>query len=140
LNREYVCITDGDIVYENNGVFDFLLEHIGDNDMLIQSEGLDTDDVCSGFMFIKSNPRTISLFHPENVEIHKNTVGWDDQVYINEMKYKLKYKVLPLSLFPTGKYYDSYSDNIDPYLIHFNWIVGHEKKSIMIKYQKWVGL
>jgi hypothetical protein len=49
----------------------------------------------------------------------------------------MKYTRLPLSLFPTGKYYYKYSNNINPYMIHFNWIKGHEKKEKMIKYNKW---
>jgi len=137
LNNKFVCITDGDIVYENNIFFDFLLQNIGDNDMLIQSEGLEHDDLCSGFMFIKSNELTLSLFDPKNVELFKNEQNWDDQVYVNKNKYKLKYKTLPLSLFPTGKYYYTYSNNINPYMIHFNWIKGHEKKQKMINYNKW---
>ena len=136
LKNEYVCITDGDIVYENNIVFDYLLNNIQDNDLLIQSEGITIHDVCSGFMFIKSNENTISLFNPKNIEKYINTVGWDDQVYVNSIKDKLKYKKLPLSLFPTGKYYYEYN-NKSPYLIHFNWIIGHEKKKRMIQYNKW---
>ena len=137
LNYEYVCITDGDIVYENNCFIDFLLQNIEKNDMLIQSEGLEHQDLCSGFMFIKSNETTRLIFDPKNVEKYKNILKWDDQVYINNIRHKLKYKRLPLSLFPTGKYYYNYSNNIKPYLIHFNWIEGHEKKQRMIKYNKW---
>jgi hypothetical protein len=137
LNNEYVCITDGDIVYENNQIFDYLLSHIEDNDLLIQSEGIDVVDLCSGFMFIKSNENTISLFNPKNVERYKNKEGWGDQIYINSIKYKLKYKKLPLKLFPTGNYYYQYNKNIQPYLIHFNWVIGHEKKNKMMYYNKW---
>ena len=134
LNNEYVCITDGDIVYENNQIFDYLLSHIEDNDLLIQSEGICNLDLCSGFMFIKSNENTISLFNPKNIKIDK---GWDDQLYINSIKYKLKFKQLPLQLFPTGQYYYEYNNKISPYLIHFNFVVGHEKEKKMIHYNKW---
>ena len=136
LNNEYVCITDGDIVYENNQIFDYLLSNIEDNDLLIQSEGIYNLDLCSGFMFIKSNEHTISLFNPKNVEIYKNQKGWDDQVYINSIKYKFKFKKLPLQLFPTGNYYYENNKNIQPYLIHFNWVVGHEKINKMMHYNK----
>jgi hypothetical protein len=139
LKNKYVCFTDGDIVYENNTFFDFLLQNIGDNDMLIQSEGLDIDDLCSGFMFIKSNDCTLSIFNPKNTESFKNISNWDDQVYVNNNKYKMKYITLPLSLFPTGNYYYKYSNNINPYMIHFNWLRGHEKKQKMIEYNKWFG-
>ena len=138
LNNEYVCITDGDIVYENNQLFHYLLTNIEDNDLLIQSEGIYNIDLCTGFMFIKSNENTISIFNPENVKMYRNNVGWDDQIYVNTIKYKLKYKKLPIQLFPTGKYYYHYNNNIQqPYLIHFNWITGNQKKKRMIEYNKW---
>jgi hypothetical protein len=137
LNNEYVCITDGDIVYENNQIFDYLLSNIEDNDLLIQTEGIYNIDLCSGFMFIKSNENTISLFNPENVQMYRNEKGWDDQVYINSIKYKFKFKKLPLQLFPTGQYYYEYNNKISPYLIHFNFVVGHEKEKKMIHYNKW---
>ena len=137
LKNKFVCITDGDIVYENNDFLNYFLDNIDDNDILIQSEGIYNDILCSGLMFIKSNDLTISLFNPKKVEIYKNNTGWDDQIYINENKYKLQYKKLPISLFPTGRYYYNYSNKINPYLIHFNWISGNEKKNKMIEYNKW---
>jgi len=137
LNHKYVCITDGDIVYENNQMFDYLLNHIEDNDLLIQSEGIHTNAVCSGFMFIKSNTKTLSLFNPVNVEKYRNIEGWGDQIYVNSIKNKIKFKKLPLQLFPTGRYYYEYNKNIQPYMIHFNWVVGHEKKNRMKYYNKW---
>ena len=137
LNNEYVCFTDGDIVYESNNIFSYLLNNINDNEMLIQDENSkDKEVLCSGFMFIKSNENTLSLFNPENVKKYINTVGWDDQIYINDVKHLLKYKKLPLYLFPTGTYYYNYN-KIKPYLIHFNCVVGHEKKNKMIYYNKW---
>ena len=55
--------------------------------MLIQSEGLDIDDICSGFMFIKSNDVTLSIFNPKNVESYKNVLKWDDQVSIKRTEF-----------------------------------------------------
>ena len=137
LKYEYVCFTDGDIVYENNCIFDYLLNNIEDNDMLIQTEDIDNTELCSGFMFIKSNNLTLELFNPENIKKLINNPDWNDQLYINEIRDKIKYKVLPLELFPTGNYYYNNSDNINPYMIHFNWVVGHQKKQKMISYNKW---
>ena len=133
LNNKYVCITDGDIVYENNKIFDYLLDNIEDNELLIQSEGLYNDVLCAGFMFIKSNENTLTLFNPENVKKTRydkdgNDKDWNDQIYVNSIKHKLKFKELPLQLFPTGNYYYRFYETIQPYLIHFNWVVGHEKK------------
>jgi hypothetical protein len=137
IKYAYVCFTDGDIVFEKNTVFDFLCSHIGDNDLLIQSEGIEEKDLCTGFMFIRSNDKTRSIFNPARIENMKHTTGWDDQVYINSIRHMLTYKRLPLSFFPTGKYYYAYHKNIDPYLIHFNWTLGHEKKRKMIAHKKW---
>lgn len=88
-------------------------------------------------MFIQSNENTINLFNPENVKKYLNNIGWDDQVYVNSIRDKLKYKKLPLHLFPTGNYYYRFYNTIQPYLIHFNWVVGHEKKNRMKKHNKW---
>jgi len=138
LKYKYVCITDGDIVFENGNFLQYLLENIELNDLLIQTEYIDDENyvLCSGFMFIKSNADTLHFFNPKHIEHNKNTLGWDDQVYINDNKYKLKYKMLPIELFPNGKYY--YNNTIiNPYLIHFNWIIGHTKKQKMRDYGKW---
>ena len=119
----------------------YLLDKIEDNDMLIQNDGSNDDDtsnLCSGFMFIQSNPRTLKIFNPEEMDIHKNTVGWDDQVYINNIKNNLKFKTLPFDLFPTGAYYYKNHSSINPYMIHFNWVVGHEKERRMRCYNKWL--
>jgi len=141
LNYDYVCITDGDITFENSIFMDYLIQNIGDNDLLIQSESLSDDEnylLCSGFMFIKSNQNTIDIFNPDKTQNIKDTKEWDDQVYINEIKDKLKYKKLPLDLFPNGRYYFKYSSSINPYLIHFNWTIGNEKKEKMKFYNKWI--
>ena len=139
LKYKYVCFTDGDIVYENKNFLNYLINNIGDNELLIQNDTMDdnnTNNLCSGFMFIKSTPNTISLFNPNNVK-SKLKEGWGDQLYINEIKHKMKYKTLPLKLFPNGKYYYENKNIISPYLIHFNWIVGNEKKNKMIEHNKW---
>jgi len=138
-----VCITDGDIVYENNNFYNYLLDNLGDNDMLIQSDGMDNAadtnsyDSCCGFMFIKSNPKTIEFFDPKNTELYKDNGDWDEQVYMNKNKHKLRFKHLPLELFPNGRYYYENNTTLQPYMIHFNWIVGHVKKERMLQYNKW---
>jgi hypothetical protein len=136
LQHEYVLFTDGDIVFEDVQFYEYLVKNIGNNDMLIQTEHY-FDNVCSGFMFIKSNPLTQSLFNPSNVEQFKDTVGWGDQIYINSIKDKLNYEVLPPTLFPTGKYYYDNHTVLRPYMVHFNWAVGHDKKALMKHYNKW---
>ena len=107
--------------------------------MLIQTEYIDDKnyDLCSGFMFIKSNSNTLNFFNPKYIEHKKNTSGWDDQIYVNTNKHKLKYKMLPIELFLNGNYYYNNDNIINPYLIHFNWIIGNKKKEKMLSYGKW---
>ena len=133
--NEYVCITDGDIVFENPDFYNYLLENIQDNDILCQQDG--DDIICSGFMFIKSNTNTLNIFNPARMKEHENQLGWDDQVYMNDIKHLLKYKLLPLELFPNGSHYYNHYKALTPYLIHFNWLIGHLKKQKMIMHQKW---
>ena len=55
LEFDYVCITDGDIVFENPLFFNYLLKNIEDNDMLIQNDMMEDNDnnvLCSGFIFL----------------------------------------------------------------------------------------
>lgn len=140
LTNTYVLFSDGDIVYENNDFLEYLLTKIQDNDMLIQNDTPNNNDdsqLCSGFMLIKSNQNTLSLFNPSVMKNKKNEIGWDDQIYINRIKNKIKYTKLPLDLFPNGKYYYDNYTKITPYIIHFNWIIGHEKKEKMIFFNKW---
>jgi len=137
LKYKYVCYTDGDIVFENAIFLEYLKNNIEPYDMLIQDEYHDdNNDVCSGFMYIKSNEKTISLFNPEIVKQYKRPENWNDQIYINGIKDNMNYKCLPLDLFPNGKYYYNNS-NLTPYLIHFNWCIGNEKKYKMKHYGKW---
>jgi len=141
LKYKYVCITDGDIVYQNNNFMNYLLQNVGDYDMLIQNDRMsdkDNSQLCSGFMFIQSTDKTRKLFNPKLIEFNKFTVGWDDQVYVNNIKYKLKFKKLPLELFPNGRFYYINNKKINPYMIHFNFLYGHKKKERMMQYNKWL--
>ncbi len=139
-NSDFVCFTDGDIVFKNPSIFDYCHKMIGDKDLLIQNDTLDEmsdQNLCSGFMFIRSNANTLKYFDPQFVRDHSDIVGkWDDQIYINEHKDKLNFGVLPLPLFPTGGYYFEHYEKLSPYLIHFNWLVGHKKSDQFIKHNE----
>ena len=141
LENDYVCFTDGDIVFLDKKFMNFCLDFIKDNDMIIQNDMLSDSDhsnLCSGFMFVKANSKTLDTFHPRNVEKYVKP-GWDDQVYVNNIKSKLKYETLPLQFFPNGRYYYRSSElsRSKSMIVHFNWVVGHTKKTKMIQYKKW---
>ena len=109
LVNDFVCITDGDVVFRRE-FWSYLIDNIGDSDLLIQNDTMEdtcTDNVCSGFMFIRKNAKTLKLFDPENTMHRVHEIQFDDQVYMNEIKTELDFKLLPLSLFPNGKYYQN---------------------------------
>jgi len=109
LVNDFVCITDGDVVFCRD-FWSYLIDNIGDSDLLIQNDTMEdtcTDNVCSGFMFIRKNAKTLKLFDPENTMHRINEIQFDDQVYMNEIKTQLDFKLLPLALFPNGKYYQN---------------------------------
>ena len=96
-------------------------------------------------MFIKSNDFTKNVFNLDNnyqeiiekSRLPVKTKQWCDQMYINNIYIKLsndifKRKLLPKNTFPNGEVYNKTKGIIkEPYLIHFNYIIGDKKKSIM---------
>ena len=145
---DYVCYTDGDIVFLRDNLFKYLLDNIEDNNMLVQNNKLNdkADQMCAGFMFIKSNEFTKDLFNLENnsyqeiieqSRLNVKSKQWCDQMYINNVYLKLtndiyKRKLLPKPIFPNGEVFNKAKGIIkEPYLIHFNYIIGDKKKSVM---------
>lgn len=144
LKFKYVLYTDGDIVFENADFYKYIIDNLintGSSDILIQNDELDDNSnktLCAGFMCIASNPTTLKLFNPKRIiyqAIHNHK--WDDQAYINSIKRYLKFTKFPLDLFPNGRYYYTNYTKLHPMMIHFNWVIGHEKKAKMQKHGKW---
>jgi len=140
LEYDYVILTDGDVVFENNNFTEYLFSEINGFDMLVQDNYKDeilkhkNNGICAGFMFIRSNARTINMFKPSNVKKHDNG---NDQEYINDVIDSVKYKKLPIKLFPNGCYYYDNFDKISPFLIHFNCMNGDGKRLMMKRHNKW---
>ena len=93
----------------------------------------------TGFMYIKSCPKTISFFNYNNIDIE--TFGCD-QIYINDRINNLNYGLLRVELFPTGLYIKSMyikvlksSDDIEKkhFIIHFNYTLASYNKIDTIK-------
>lgn len=136
----YVLFTDGDIVYKKDDFVKYCFENIKDNDMLIQNDsGNDNQKniLCSGFMFIKSNPKTLDFFNPEKINMETFQC---DQIYINQnfRKFNIKLDTLPLNLFPNGGYYKKNYNIQNNYLIHFNWCGGKNKKRWIQNTNNWL--
>ena len=136
--KDFVLFADGDIVFKNKLFLDYCMDMIGDKDLLIQNDGIDDNDdstLCSGFMLIRSNERTKKFFDPKRV-ISEVRLGWDDQVYINKEKNRITYNKLPLELFPNGRFFYKHSSSLNPLIIHFNWVIGHKKSYVMLRYRE----
>lgn len=140
--------TDSDIVYFKNPIQEIEKFKYIEGDMWIQNDTYDDKDyrnVCSGFIYIRSNEITKKYF---NIDIPEFQERYDlckkhnnDQTYI--ILFVLPYlntHLLPLNTFPNGKYFYQFYDKIKDsvVLVHFNWVVGHEKKERMKKYNMWL--
>lgn len=145
LENDYVLFTDGDIVYRKKGFLEYALRNIGENDIIIQDDRINNKSInnvqvqnkiqmCSGFMLIKSNDKMKEIFNPKNIP--KLNIECD-QYYLNSIKDKFKYKILPMELFPNGSYF-RLEKPVNHYMVHFNYIIGTRKKEKMKKYGYWL--
>ncbi len=138
---ENVLYIDGDIVFKKPFIKQ-LTYNYKFKDIVFQNDKRPSKpndiNLCAGFMLIKSNKKMIKFFNPENISGEKlNNYRTNDQTHINRNKSKFKYNVLPLDEFPNGpKFYDNFK-NIDPRIIHFNYVKGYEKIELMKKYGEW---
>ena len=143
-----IFYTDGDIFYTKNPIDEINLLKNENADMWIQNDTMDDNNknwVCAGFIYVRSNENTQTRF---NIEIPEFTERYNqftkhtcDQHYLNIfIRPFLDVKVFPLNKFPNGNYFYNFSEQIKDSIImvHFNWIVGHEKKERMRKYNMWL--
>ena len=87
-------------------------------------------------MFIKSSTETLNLFDPKKLDIqYLINLPSHDQTYLNQQKEKFKYKFLPEARFPNGAFYYNFICNPD--VIHFNYVIGKNKKKTMKRYGEW---
>ena len=135
---EIVVYIDGDITVEDSRFITYCYERLEKNkdlDMLAQREWRgkkDREEICSGFLAIRSSEKTKEFFTPDPNKKYRN-----DQQYVNSKKKSLNIELLPETLFPNGKYYYHNKSNIDPYLIHFNFVMSHDKIPKIKANKKW---
>ena len=138
LNSDYLCITDGDIVFENNNFLDYAVKNLYNKnvDIVYQNNGLSNkcNSMCAGFAVIKSSPLMKKLYDAKITDKFST-----EQEYLRRRikEFKIKISLLPLHLFPNGNYYYKNSKNINPYLIHFNWVSSEKKIRKMKSFGKW---
>tara|TARA_A100001015_G_scaffold306786_1_gene401609 strand:- start:2250 stop:2948 length:699 start_codon:yes stop_codon:yes gene_type:complete len=142
LNKyEYVLYLDSDIVIKRN-IREYLINMIGRKDILFQNDKNPKKpnqiNLCAGFMMIKSNKKTLKFFNPKNVPIKKIVkYRTHDQTHINKSSAKFNYNILPLEYFPNGPYYYKNHKVLNPFIIHFNYVLGDEKIRLMKEYREW---
>ena len=139
LKNDYVIYIDGDIVIKEN-ILEYLQKEIEENDFLFQldynNKRPHQNDLCAGFMMIKSSDETKKIFNPDEIDIESIiNMPAHDQTYLNDLKHNFKYKFLSPILFPNGAFYFNYLT--EPKIIHFNYIVGKDKKNKMKKMKEW---
>ncbi len=138
---DFVLYIDGDIIIKKDFIKQ-LTYNFKFKDIVFQNDKRPSKpndiNLCAGFMFIKANKKMKKFFNPNSIsEEQLNKYRTNDQTHINRNKSKFNYNVLPLDEFPNGpKFYDNYGD-IDPRIIHFNYVKGEEKIELMKKYKEW---
>jgi hypothetical protein len=148
LNKN-VLLIDGDIVFRKDPMEDIRI-WMNDPiyDIWIQNDAQDncnTKNMCTGYMYIKSSDRLITLYDCVSEAGQKKylTCAFDnnDQTYFNKyVKRGCLFNALPLEMYPNGKmYYDNIDKLIDvAVLVHFNWVQGHHKMAKMKEYKMWL--
>jgi len=141
LERDNVVYVDGDIVFKKD-FSSYLMSYAPDLDIVFQDDlrpsKPDLENVCAGFMYIKSNETTKNFFKPTQKLIRKfNKYKTHDQTYINKNKNKFSYIKLPLNNFPNGAHFYQFHETIEPYMVHFNYVRGDEKLNRMKTHGEW---
>lgn len=138
--NKFVLFTDGDIVFKNSFFINYLyltMLNKPNLDMLIQREwqGNHSMHLCSGFIMIRQNERTLKFFDEKTLKENNANNAQNDQAYLNTHKMELNYEVLNLDLFPNGRYYYQ-KEPSSPFIVHFNYLKGIESKKTKMKHYK----
>jgi len=148
LNMNILMI-DGDIVFRKNPIDDIQKWESNDQfDGWIQNDSQDdrnTDNLCTGYIFIRSNSKMIQLYDCVSDEGKRKyqTCAFDnnDQTYFNKfVKPFSRFQSLLLEQYPNGKMYYENTDRINKtaIMVHFNWVQGHIKMIKMKLYKMWL--
>ena len=142
---KYITYMDGDII-----VFKDFVPHIkqkfvdlSNNVLLFQNDDLygvpnTRANGCTGFFTLKRTKLEKSPFLVDNINLWKETR--EDQVWVNKkiVEYNIPFNYLERDLFPNGPYVKNGAwRKSDPYLIHYNYIIGSDKKNFMKRLKHW---
>ena len=144
-----VMLIDGDIVFHKDPMMDIVSwESQEENEVWIQNDHQmdnDWEQLCTGYHFIRSTPTLIELYDcvsDAGLERYRIcAMDHNDQLYFNKyVKPHCSFKVLPLINYPNGKmFYDNCSSIMaTAVMVHFNWVIGHEKMARMKRHHMWI--
>jgi len=119
--EEDVLYLDSDVVLLRD-ISQYIDDNINDFNFLIQYDEL----VCPGCIYIK-NTEESKIFFNHLYDIIDPTYR-DDQHYINTILDTINYGKLDRSLYPTGKTYFTEKVQVNPYLVHNNYLIGNNDK------------
>lgn len=140
-SKQDVLYTDTDIVFLSNPLQDINLDY----DVNIQNDlchpPYHNSYLCTGFIYIKSNARTIAFVKSILSRIVQFDFKYGDQITFNSVirttKHNLKIHALDVCKFPNGCRYFEGSDlncaKSDALIVHNNYLSGIENKMIRFK-------
>ena len=143
---KYITYMDGDIV-----VFRDFMPYIkekfneSNNILLFQNDDLygqpnTRANGCTGFFSLKRTFLLQSPFYVNDLNLWKEIR--EDQIWVNNkiVEYNIPFDYLERDLFPNGPYVKNgvWRDKASElYLIHYNYIVGKDKKNFMKRLKHW---
>jgi hypothetical protein len=138
---KYITYMDGDIVVFKD-FMPYIKENFKDNIILFQNDDLfgatnTRANGCTGFFTLKQTVLEKSPFLIDDLRKWKEVR--EDQVWVNNkiVEYNIVFDYFERNLFPNGTYVNEKWKTIDPYLIHYNHLVGNTKVAMMKKNKHW---
>jgi hypothetical protein len=147
LNKN-VLLIDGDIVFLKDPLPDIKWwneeKHIDVHIQNDSTENINTKNMCTGYMLIKTSDKMIKLYDCVSEEGKKKYLECafdnNDQSYFNKfVKPHCTFQALTLRKYPNGNvFYNDTSRKEHAVLIHFNWVHGHIKMAKIKEHKMWL--
>ena len=141
---KYITYMDGDIVVFKDFV-PFIRDKFAscDNLLFFQNDDLygqpnTRANGCTGFFCLKRTFLLQSPFYVNDLNAWKEIR--EDQIWVNNkiVEYKIPFDYFERDLFPNGPYVKNGAwRNVEPYLIHYNYIIGNDKVNFMKRLKHW---
>jgi hypothetical protein len=116
-------------------------------DVHIQNDSTDNinlQNMCTGYMLIKTSEKMIKLYDCVSEEGKKKYLECafdnNDQSYFNKfVKPHCTFQALTLRKYPNGNvFYKDTSRRDNAVLVHFNWVHGHIKMAKIKEHKMWL--